>query len=218
MYTPNELTLEQYDNSSHGISSRECSSMREAISLADEVSAFHPAEVKIIVSYEDNLIVFERAEVRLKHPSLLIGISYSTYNKQYSLYCDSFRMLLNVDNGYDREIRNSLKEPNNIGKLSTKKIGEWIAYYEKYYAALKGFNDANAQREKEFRESLKGLGVKWYKDNKSGHVIKNGIDFSFEIFPTWIRKKLEVYYQVDDSIESFIALSNNKYKTNYEAI
>ena len=212
MYTPNELTLEQYDNSSHGISSRECSSMREAISLADEVSAFHPAEVKIIVSYEDNLIVFERAEVRLKHPSLLIGISYSTYNKQYSLYCDSFRMLLNVDNGYDREIRNSLKEPNNIGKLSTKKIGEWITYYEKCYAAMKEYNDVNAQREKEFRESLKGLDVKWGEGGKSGRLVKNGIEFNFRIYPTYISKKLEIRYSVDSDLESFLMLSDNKYK------
>ena len=95
--------------------------------------------------------------------------------------------------------------------MNLKKITEWFDYYLIVYQDLQKIDLDNSSKKDAFLKSIEGLPVKWYGNGQSGEIIKNGIKFSFTIDVTSVNQKLELYYQVPTSVESFIQLSQNNY-------
>jgi len=178
---------------------------------AVEVNKFYPAKIMVCVDDSEGLH-FNYAEVRLEHPDIVITIRYDEYRKKYEVGANIESHFKNVTWDTVLGIKRSLHKPNQIGVLSAKKITEWVNYYEAIYSQAFRIDQQNGNEKERFLLSLKGLPVKWNADKKGGTIIKNGITFTFSIGATYVTKKMEINYNVPDTIESFKLISDNKYK------
>lgn len=196
-----------------GYQSRE---LEKAEALAKQVSVFIPAEVAVSCSEYDGAIHFEHPLVHIKHNGLTYQINYNDYSKKYFIFCVDIREIKNVTNYTVANVEKDLDKPNNIGVLNLKKIMEWISYYKKVYEKVTEKSSGNKNRIDEFLESIKGLDVKWFHNKTQGEIIKNGIKFSFKISDEYVTEQIEIYYEVDATLSSFLKLSDNKYKSKKE--
>ena len=100
----------------------------------------------------------------------------------------------------------------NMKVLSKNKIQREIDAMNAINAEMKEANEIAKNKVATFMETIKDMSFIMSNDGKSGHIEKNGIDFSFEIGQDgYISKKLDLNYRVHTSLEAFIALSDNKY-------
>ncbi|MCX6270491.1 MAG: hypothetical protein NTU44_04585 [Bacteroidetes bacterium] len=192
--------------------------LQSAQELSKQVSQFVPAEVTIQVSEEAGKFYFEQANVRIIHPELELIISYSTYNKKYSIWCRSIDKLKNITHYTRSSMREKLTEPNNIGVLTAKKIQAWIQYYESYFALLKAADTENGDKKDAFLRSLEGQPVEWFNKGTHGRIIKNGLEFSFTISETYVSTKIEVHYSCNKDLSTFLALADNKLVQSKDAV
>jgi hypothetical protein len=206
------LSLPQFTSAKIDTSDYQKKDILEQITKAKEISQFHPCEVKVSVSEQDGKLYFEHTHLKLKHESLDMTIRFDNHRKKYSIWCDSIRGLKNVTSYTIQDEKKKLVEPKNIGVLTTKKINDWLTYYEQLYNNLEALNESNESKEQKFLDSLKGLKVDFDKDRKGGEVIKNGIRFRFKIEPTYIRQEIEIHYECESNLNTFLKLSDNKYK------
>lgn len=181
------------------------------IARAKEISAFYPCEVVFHMYKDTSGTYYHHHRLILKHDALDINIRYYDYDKKYSISCNSIHNLKNITQYVVSDEKNKLVAPRYIGVLTNKKINDWISYYEQLYKNLEALDKENNNEEKKFLSSLKGLDVKFYNNGKSGEVIKNGIKFSFKIEPTFISQKIEVYYECESNLETFLQLADNNY-------
>jgi uncharacterized protein YfcZ (UPF0381/DUF406 family) len=184
--------------------------LQTAKELAEQVSQFLPVEVTVQISEEDGKFYFEQANVSIIHPELELIISYSTYNKKYSIWCRSIDRLKNITHYTRSSMRKDLTEPNNIGVLTLKKLQAWIQYYESYYALLKAADTDNGNKKDAFLRSLEGQPVEWFNKGTHGRIVKNGLEFSFTITETYVSTKIEVHYSSNKDLSTFLALADNK--------
>lgn len=131
--------------------------------------------------------------------------------KKYVIYEDTIRTFKNVDSYTIKRIKEKIKEPQQIGVLSLKKLVNWFEYHISVINEAKELNNVNGSEKDKFLKSIEGLPIHWYNNGKNGEIIQNGIKFSFNIGETYISKKIEVHYQVSNELENFLKLSNNKY-------
>lgn len=208
------LTLKQFQAS--GLLEKQNDYQKERIKAdiarAEEISKFHPCEIVFNVSEHEGTKYFEHTNLKLAHDKLEFNIRFDDYRKKYHIYCPSITNLKNVTSYTMSDEKKKLTEPNQIGVLTTKKIMDWIKYYEQLYANLEAIDNKNNNQEAEFLASLKGHNVKFYNNGKSGEIIKNGIKFSFKIEPTYISQTIEVHYECKSNLDTFLKLADNKYK------
>ncbi|MHC1707427.1 MAG: hypothetical protein AB9842_07885 [Bacteroidales bacterium] len=179
--------------------------------LARQVSQFLPTEVTVQVSEEDGRLYFEQAHARILHPELELIISFSSYNKKYSIWCRSIDRLKNVTHYTRRQVTDQLQAPNNIGVLSLKKLQAWIQYYESYYKLLQERDTDNADKKAAFLRSLEGLPVEWFNKDIQGRILRNGIEFSFTISETYVDTRIQIHYGCGRDLETFLALADNRF-------
>ena len=96
--------------------------------------------------------------------------------------------------------------------MTTKKIQSWVEYYTNLYNALRIENDKNYDRIQQFLTSIEGLNVVWTNNKKSGLVVRNGIEYSFQIGELYVSERIKLHYGVGSTLENFLALSENKYQ------
>jgi hypothetical protein len=185
---------------------------KEAIDLANEVSQFFRAVPVFSVSEYEGKEYFEHAAVRLVTGDALDIQVAKGWKGKYSFHSQAIHTLKNIKHNDKVREAKKLTEPKQVGVLTRKKIEDWIRYETELYNLLKIENDKNRSEIETFLSSLEGLPVHWWNNNKSGEIIKNGIKLSFTIGETYVSKKLEIYYEVPDSLSSFLSLSDNKYK------
>lgn len=172
-----------------------------------------PSSVEITVEEcEDLSYRYEYSWVRLTH-ELPLYIKWDDRHKRYLISEDFTRHMQNIDSYTVKDVKSILTEPNQIGKLNAKKVKDWIQYYEDLHNQLEVIDDCRALKKQAFLDSLDGLDVKWDRDYKSGHIIKNGVEYSFLIKETHITQRVELHYSVPNSLRSFLTLSDNKYKS-----
>ena len=119
------------------------------------------------------------------------------------------------------ETRNKHLPKRAIGKLDGGKLD---AYFEGLYNSaleldaiiLKNTNKGLTEYNK-----LNDAGAKFWNVKKTaegnissfeGQIIKNGIQLSFEYSNGYLHTKIEVYYEANRGLDTFLALSDNKYK------
>jgi hypothetical protein len=215
-----DLTLEEFLEGSpqDKMNRYAAESLSETMQLNNDLSGLGVAssvEVSVEVC-EDGSYRYEYSWVRLGHPSLALYIKWDDRIKRYLVSEDFTKHMENINTNTVKDVRSILTEPNKIGVLNPKKIGDWVKYYEDLYNQLKVIDDCNGLRKRAFLDSLDGLDVKWsYGSDKSGSIVKNGVEYSFSIGETYIHEKVELHYSVPNSLKSFLALSDNKYKNNH---
>lgn len=188
----------------------------DAMKLAEEVSTFYPAMV--MVNYSKNKAGspqyhFEHAYVFLIHPMLQIKIEFNQHKKKYSIFCLSCNEVNEHLSGYDiQAIQEEQNEPNQIGILNDKKLKRWIEYWERVYDKMKEKNAANGDKIKAFIDSLAGLDVHWWDDNKRGSVTRNGIVFTFEIVNNHVATEIKLEHRYNKDLSTFLKLSDNALK------
>ena len=178
--------------------------------LAVEISKFYPAYILIDISEYDNKRHYESSGVYMDYNGLKFSIN--RYSKQYRIYCIDLENLKNVNYHDKASVKSSIaSEPNNIGVLTTKKIMQWLEYYEKFHNTLKELNNKNSNKIASFYKSIEHLPFKYGNGKKTGYIVKNGIEYSFEVSENHISERIRLHYSAPNSIETFLKLSDNKY-------
>lgn len=177
----------------------------------NEVSKFQYCEMTVSLRfYESGSYEFHNTTLAIQYAPFKITISYNQQYKKYLIFAD-FKELPNIDRHTIEKISEQFTKPNKIGKLSSKKISEWIAYYTEIFNKIKVENENNGNLKAEFLKSIEGLPIKW-TDDKRGSIVQNGIELTFEINETFVSQRLTLSYKVPNSVEVFKQLSNNNFK------
>jgi len=182
--------------------------IEEASKLHELIYKFHPCDTIFAVSKRENDYCLEHINHYLINDVCPIRISYNSYRKKYSFYYES--NFDNVSSYRQGEIAKQFKEPKNVGVLNKKKIEDWIKYNQVVYLAMKAENEKRSDEVAKFLDSIKNENVRWWDNNKSGEIIKNGIKFTFRIENGYVTQKIEIYYKVPNTLEAFNILSDNR--------
>jgi len=185
-----------------------------AIKQVEEFNTFIPCEIEFSLSEQDSGLYFEYTEIKIIDPLHFI-INFDSYRKKYTIYCRSIdKDFKNINHYTIQEAKKNIQEPKKIGVLTTKKINEWLNYYRQLYAALKVIDEQNSDKVKEFLKSIEGQPVRWFNNNKSGEIVKNGLLFKFKIEETYISTSIEVHYKTGSELNDFLKLADNKHPNN----
>ncbi len=179
--------------------------IERATKILNEVKPYYDCFLVYEV-HPDNY--FQYVEVFLKHDSLDMRINFTSYDKRFNVWCKNLDQFSNLTKWDVKNLCSSLIEPNNMKKLTTNKIKEWVQYYEKMYAIAEPVNEEYRILEELFKEKLKGFEIHW-DDETSGEIRKNGIEYSFQINKTYIQQNISISEDVDGSIETFEKLADN---------
>lgn len=196
------LTEKQFNDLGLVLSPYHQSVINYSKKLSNEVSKFYPSEVRYILTGDD-IFVLNHCEVILTHD---LDFRVQLIKEKYQIYCQSlweFRNVLSVSKQYD--IENSVEKPKNIGVLTSKKIQDWINYYERVYNLMKIEKELCENKVELFRNKLSNVpDVEWNTDKKSGYIVRNGLKYSFWIqYDGYIQEKIEVHYKTNSIFEEF---------------
>jgi hypothetical protein len=185
--------------------------LTEIIKVSEQVNHFYPCEVMLNFSEYDNSEHYENADIKMIYKGIIFYIKYWEYRKKFVIYEDTLRTFSNIDSYTIKSIKEKIKEPQQIGVLNLKKLINWFEYHISVINEASKLNDINGNEKETFLKSIEGLPVKWWNNGKNGEIIQNGIKFSFNIGETYISKKIEVHYSVNNELENFLKLAQNKY-------
>ena len=207
----NLLNQKQFDNLKLELNEFRIRDINELKEKQKEINVFYPCEILYTINENNN---FEYAFIYLKHDKHKIRVT--EYKKQFSIFNIDIWEFRNFTSYQQNEIieKTNLIKPKNIGKLSTKKITEWVNYNEKVYEVLKNETNKTNDKIKEFKETLKPYTVTYTNEKETkGYIIKNGLQLSFEIGETGnIYNKITVATKESVNLDIFKLLSDNQYK------
>lgn len=181
----------------------------EAITLSNEVQALG---YKVAVVPFDNNRIFKTI-ISIDNKEFCINKDYKGY---YNLFLDiKYPAYDNVSNYKKREIR-ALDTSNKVKSLNKKKLDNMIYQENLFHETIASLDREYKIKHGEFLKSIEHLPVKYTygydKKIDGGEITINGIEFTFKLDTDgYISKDIKIDYTVDDTIENFIALSDNKY-------
>lgn len=184
--------------------------IKEQQQHAEEINKLKPCKLFFKIEEHDGQKYFQYNRILIEENGLTFVIKFDEYRKKYFIFCDNINDLTNLNHYTETQIRKEFTKPNEIGKLSVKKLNDWIKYETDVHNKLKEINDKNDDKKAQFLKSLEGHPVKWYNDGNSGEIIKNGLKFSFTIEKEYISKRIEIYYETSNDLETFLKLTDNK--------
>ncbi len=159
---------------------------RDAQMLLDEVLPFIPDAALQYRIYHDEATrtnYLESVRIGFERNDMLLSISKQTYPKPtYRISCCSDDELRHIDSYSRTRARSGLAVPQRIGKLSRRKIDEWVEYHTRYYRYLERMDRENEASIADFRRKIEAQpDVKWGADRNRGRIERDGIIFVFEI-------------------------------------
>ena len=148
-----------------------------------------------------------------------VYVNLNDYQGKYSFYLRHHLPYVGYDTQHKVEADH--KMPQNVGVLTTNKIKAWVEFFIKVYEQLVIISGNRVKDINDFEAKAKAEGaVIGNKDSYGafkGRIIKNGIEFEFEVLNEgYISKKIEVHYSVNDTLADFLALADNKYQHEYK--
>jgi hypothetical protein len=180
--------------------------IEETIQQYREVEKYFPCYLVADIETNENYNYLESIEIFLKHETIKIQIRFDDYRKKWYIFAHFSNMYPNLSHDFKTWEQRKHPEPQNIGVLTTKKIENWVKYYENLDAIFSAKNNDNKNTIQEFRNKLAGLPVKWSKDNASGYIDNNGLTYYFNICETGhITERIEIKDR--SNLETFLKLS-----------
>lgn len=150
--------------------------LMKAVELAKQIEVFYPCYVEADINGQ----YLESVYIYLHHESLKMTIQFDEYRKKYHITTFWTRRYPNLSGYQINYIENQFTAPNKIGVLNTKKITDWVNYYEAIDSKLKENSDSNKSKIQAFRDKIADLPIHW-RDSNRGSMEKNGIRYEFTI-------------------------------------
>lgn len=154
------------------------------------------------------------------NPLTLIDSKYyirKQYQGEYTVALYPYPSYPHVSHYTQRDIR-KLDTSNKVKTLTKKKIDQLIAIENDYHAQMAKLEEEYTQKHIDFLQSIKNLPVTYTKDYNNningGEITKNGIEFTFLLNQDgYIQKDIKIHYnyKVNNDIDTFLKLSDNKY-------
>jgi hypothetical protein len=181
------------------------------VALHKKLLEFTPCQVLHIVSEYEERLSYEYSEIHTTGFEITVKIDYSEHLKKFTLYCVELGNLKNITHYTVREIKAKLKQPNQIGVMTLKKLMQWVDFYSAVYKEAKVINDNNLAMIADFRKQIENYSVRYYDEDKKtrGRITKNGVVFVFHIQETYVGMDIELERK-NCSLEYFEKLSNNQ--------
>lgn len=209
----NYITIEQADKLGllNDLNTGDSRNFDAALNLQKEVNEFYPCEVLIKTSEYDNRTWFEYASVVLdKDKHITIRKDWPGKYIIFGAYWQVFENTQFYEHEQALNVNSKHVKPNNVGKLSTKKIKDWIKYWTIYFDAMTSKEAENAAKVEKFKASLTGHNVVWWDEGKRGYIKKNGLRFEFTIDKGYISQEITLDHY-ETSLETFLKLADNKF-------
>lgn len=187
--------------------------MLESEALAKEVKKETRYEVICEHYFDEDYYQYSKVIVPFPHYQIEVK---KNYKDKYEISCPTLYKLIDNNNFSFYQlsrIEEQFKKPNNIGKLTEKKLHDWETYYRHvYYKAVDKLEEIKT-RVQSFKNEIidTGLYVNWSNET-SGEIIKNGIKFKFNLIEGHPILNIEIHYKVPNTLQSFLKLSDNNYQ------
>lgn len=171
--------------------------IRDIQPLMEEVLPFIPDATLWFHVYHDetdHTNCLDCVRVCFVRNAILFSISKDTYPKTtYRISCCS-RDELQHTSDYSRRIAyEGLIEPQRIGKLSKRKVEEWVEYQTQYYRNLVRIDEENSRRIRGLIARLEQIpDVRWAKGRQSGTIEHHGLSYSFQVERTGVSENIRL--------------------------
>lgn len=137
---------------------------------------------------------------------ILFSISKQTYPKtSYRISCCGDDDLRHIDNYSRTKAHDGLTAPQRIGKLSKRKVEEWVEYQTLFYRNLVRIDEANGRQIRELISRLERISdVLWSRDRQSGTIERHGLSYSFQVTRTEVSENIRlscVGHSLDDFLD-----------------
>ena len=182
--------------------------------LLDEFRTVVPAaDLYFIVSHDRQTFAnrFEYADVGVERDGVLFLIRRTNSpSKGYTLFFDRSGFAHSDHSTVDRA-GEGLRQPKHIGRLSARKVDEWLSYLTAHYRNLERLDAENARSIASFRERVEALpDVVWNYRQSGGTIERRGLSYTFEIDRTGYVEKIELHGSLH-RLDEFLMLSDNAY-------
>lgn len=203
-------------------SDRNNSDVKRSLDLADKIRPYWPVTVKVdcydgeygrgeLNEPEKSRIYISGAAVYLEFQNLNILISYYDYHKKYSIMCQDLQLERIYATNYDiDQAKNLFQQPQNIGKLTTKKISDWCYFYYNVYNNVLNKVKENEKVRDEFLREISSYKIRWQKQDYNGQITRNGIKLSFTIEKSFISYHMDFSNEFQTDFQTFLKLSDNR--------
>lgn len=171
--------------------------IRDEQLLLTEVLPFIPDAVlqyRIYHNETEHTNSLESVRVCFVRNAILFSVSKQTYPKiTYRILCCNDDDLQYTDNYSRTKAYEGLVEPQRIGKLSKRKVEEWVEYQTQYYRNLERINEENARKIRAHIARLEQIpDVLWGKDRQSGTIERYGLSYSFQVERTGVSENIRL--------------------------
>lgn len=183
--------------------------MRDIQPFLTEVLPFIPDAVLQYRIYHDeteHTNSLESIRICFVRNAILFSISKQTYPKiTYRIFCCNDDDLQHADNYSRTKAHKGLIEPQRIGKLSKRKVEEWVEYQTQYYRNLVRIDKENDRSIREHIARLERIpDVLWSRDRQSGTIERHGLSYSFQVERTGVSENIRLSrfgHSLDDFLE-----------------
>lgn len=183
--------------------------MRDVSPFLTEVLPFIPDAVLQYRIYHDeteHTNSLESIRICFVRDAILFSISKQTYPKtSYRISCCGDDDLQHIDNYSRTKAHDGLTAPQRIGKLSKRKVEEWVEYQTLYYRNLVHIDTENDQLIRQHIARLECIpDVLWSRNRQSGTIERNGISYSFQVERTGVSENIRLSrfgHSLDDFLE-----------------
>jgi hypothetical protein len=180
--------------------------------LLDEFRTVVPAaDLYFIVSHDRQTFAdrFEYADVGVERDGVLFLIRRTNSpSKGYTLFFDRSGFAHSDHSTVDRA-GEGLRQPKHIGRLSARKVDEWLSYLTAHYRNLERLDAENARSIASFRERVEALpDVVWNYRQSGGTIERRGLSYTFEIDRTGYVEKIELHGSLH-RLDEFLMLSTS---------
>ncbi|WP_347282321.1 hypothetical protein [uncultured Alistipes sp.] len=185
--------------------------IRDEQLLLTEVLQFIPDAVlqyRIYHNETEHTNSLESVRVCFVRNAILFSVSKQTYPKTtYRIFCCNDDDLQHTDNYSRTKAHEGLVEPQRIGKLSKRKVEEWVEYQTQYYRNLERINEENARTIRAHIARLEQIpDVLWGKDRQSGTIERYGLSYSFQVERTGVSENIRLS-RFGHSLDAFLEMA-----------
>jgi len=182
--------------------------------LLSEVKAVHPSDFFLSFEDYDGKLTYHHLEVFLIDEDGNPTVKVKYYKNHYSFFNPIYHTLKKLTT-WDREkVEGILTRPQNvgIGKLTLKKLNNWVKFLDDEITELKKLSEVNTKVGEDYRKKIAPYNPKYHITNANrGEVTINKVTLEFEICDSFVSEKIKI--DCSSNFENFLKLSNNGFNS-----